>query len=126
MIFGIGTDIVNVARIAKSIERHGNKFATRILTDDEYQAYCEVVQPASFLAKRFAAKEAAAKAFGTGFRDGLSLRDIAVSHDALGKPVLVFHGYGLQLKTDLGIGDAHVSLSDEQDNALAFVVLMKA
>lgn len=125
MIFGIGTDIVSVDRISDSIDKLGSKFALRILTDNEYKEFSSVAQPANFLAKRFAAKEAVAKAFGTGFRDGLSLRHIEVTHDSLGKPQLVFYGYAIELINNLGIGESHLSLSDEKQNALAFVVLMK-
>jgi holo-[acyl-carrier protein] synthase len=76
------------------------------------------------LAKRFAAKEAAAKAMGTGFRDGLSLRHIAVANEASGKPVLCFSGRAAELIERFGIGDAHLSLSDEREFAVAFVTLM--
>ncbi len=126
MIFGIGTDIVHIPRIAASLSRRGDKFASRILTEYEYQAYSVCNKPEHFLAKRFAAKEAAAKALGTGFRNGLSLHHIEVSHNETGKPQLIFHAYGLRLKNEFGIGDVHLSLSDERDHAIAFVVLMRA
>ncbi len=125
MIFGVGTDIVRVARIAGSLERHGARFAERILTEAELAEFAQAARPAPFLAKRFAAKEAAAKALGTGFSGGLSLRHIGVVHDARGRPGLVFTGEAARLAEALGIGEMHLSLSDEQEFAIAFVTLMR-
>lgn len=124
MIFGIGTDIVRVDRMHANIERHGDKFARRILTPAEFQEFCASPKPAHFLAKRFAAKEAAAKAMGTGFRNGLSLSDIGVIHDHNGKPQLAYYGKAEELWRDLGIGVGHLSIADEQDYAVAFVLLL--
>ena len=125
MIFGIGTDLVHIPRMQKLLDKHGDKAASRILTDVEFEAFQQASKPAAFLAKRFAAKEATAKALGTGFRDGLSLRHIAVSNDAKGKPYLIYMGRGLELLTELNIGQSMISLSDEQDYALAFVTLIE-
>ncbi len=126
MIFGIGTDIVQVSRIRSSLERFGERFAARILTEAELAQYRRSGQPAHFLAKRFAAKEAAAKAIGLGFRDGLTLHDIAVGHDPYGRPLLEFSASATDLLRRLGAGEAHLSLSDERDYAVAFVTLMRA
>ena len=123
MIYGIGTDIVRVARMQKNIERHGDAFAERILTDAEQKDYATEVRKAHFLAKRFAAKEATAKAMGTGFSDGLSLQHIGVSHDAAGKPQLEFSGCADAFIRAKGITQAHISLADEEDHAVAFVTL---
>ncbi len=125
MIYGIGTDIVSVARMQQALERHGDQFAERILGEGEYLEFLRSAHPAHFLAKRFAAKEATAKAMGLGFRNGLSLKHICVVHDELGKPVLEFHEQGLRLVEELAIGDAFISLADERDMAVAFVTLMK-
>ena len=125
MIFGIGTDIVRVARMQKNIERFGEKFAERILTDAELLEFRHDARPAHFLAKRFAAKEAAAKAMGTGFRDGLMLHHIGVAHDAAGKPQLVFIATAAEFVQRNGITQAYVSLADEEDHAVAFVTLAK-
>jgi len=122
VIFGIGTDIVRISRIADNLARHGERFAARILTEDELAVFHDSAQQAQFLAKRFAAKEAAAKALGTGFRDGLSLRDIGVVNDPLGKPVLEFSKRGEQVLQNQGIGNSHLSLSDESEYAIAYVV----
>ncbi len=123
MIFGIGTDIVRVERMSKNLERFGGKFARRILTQNELSDYENVINPANFLAKRFAAKEAAAKAMGIGFRDGLTLRQIGVGHDERGKPQLEFEDYAAEFIKKKGINAVHVSLADEADNAVAFVTL---
>lgn len=125
MIYGIGTDIVAVARMARALERHGERFAVRILAAEEKAAYRSAVHPARFLAKRFAAKEAAAKAIGTGFRHGLSLQDISVSNDEAGKPLLHFSGRALDLLEARGIGEGFLSLADEHDYAVAYVILMR-
>jgi holo-[acyl-carrier protein] synthase len=123
MIFGIGTDIVHVARIEKSLAKFGERFARRILTDAEFADFSEIARPAHFLAKRFAAKEAAAKAMGIGFRNGLSLRHIGIGHDSNGKPQLQFLGYAADFVDQHEINNAHISLADEEDHAVAFVTL---
>lgn len=125
MIVGIGTDIVRIARFEAMLERYGRRVAERILSADELLEYADSARPASFLAKRFAVKEAVAKAFGTGFRNGLSLRHIGVQHDALGKPSLCFYAHAETLLETLGVGDTHVSVADEDDYAVAFVTLLR-
>jgi holo-[acyl-carrier protein] synthase len=125
MIVGIGTDIVHIPRILGLLDKHGDKFAERILSDNELNHFKHAIKPAAYLAKRFAAKEATAKAMGTGFRDGLSLRHIAVENDVLGKPELVFYDQAMALKQQLNIGKSLLSLSDEDEYAIAFVTLME-
>jgi holo-[acyl-carrier protein] synthase len=105
------------------IERHGDRFARRILTEQEYDDYRAAVHPGRFLAKRFAAKEAAAKALGTGFNAGVGLRDIGVGHEPGGRPVLLYSERVRDLCLSAGIVRSHLSLSDERDYAVAFVVL---
>ncbi len=124
MIVGIGTDIVRIARFETMLARHGTRVAERILSVDELREFAATARPARFLAKRFAVKEAVAKAFGTGFRDGLSLRHIGVHHDALGKPSLKFYARAEELRITLAVGDTHVSVADEDDYAVAFVTLL--
>ncbi len=126
MIFGIGTDIVRVARIREDLTRFGDRFAERILTATELQEFHQNANKANFLARRFAAKEAVAKALGTGFRKGVQLRDIEVTHDTQGKPMLEFHGQTQLFVQEKRIAVAHISLADEQDNAVAFVTLETA
>ena len=125
MIFGIGTDIVRIARMRQDLERYGERFAERILADDELAEFRADPRPAHFLAKRFAAKEAAVKAMGTGFRDGVTLRDVAVGHDELGKPLLNFTARAREFVEAHGITTIHVSLADEDEYAGAFVTLAK-
>ncbi|KPJ97023.1 MAG: hypothetical protein AMJ55_00700 [Gammaproteobacteria bacterium SG8_15] len=123
MIHGIGTDIVQVSRFVDSLARHGDRFAERILAESELKTFCSHTQPAQFLAKRYAAKEAAAKAFGTGFRDGLSLRHIIVVNEDNGRPVLQFVEAAQNLIDRFQISSSYLSISDEKDYAVAFVVL---
>ena len=126
MIFGIGTDIVEVSRIEDSLARFGDAFAERILTAAEYDEYLASKTRARFLAKRFAAKEAFAKALGTGIRGPAAFENIGVSHDALGKPILVLAQELQSLLDAKGIVHKHLSISDEKALAAAFVVLEKA
>ncbi len=123
MIVGIGTDIVCVSRIEKSLAKHGERFAKRILTSNELAEFLQHKRPASFLAKRFAAKEAVAKAMGCGFRDGLQLTHIGIGHDDLGKPLIEYSGKAVDVCEDLNISNSHLSISDEDEYAIAFVTL---
>jgi len=127
MILGIGTDIVNVDRIARLIERFGDRFLNRIFTDHELlKAYSNQAHYVSILAKRFAAKEAVSKALGTGFRNGLRFKDIEVVSNALGRPEICLHGQAKICATALANGEvfkAHLSLSDDYPFAQAFVVI---
>ncbi|MFW5450806.1 MAG: holo-ACP synthase [Methylophagaceae bacterium] len=125
MIFGIGTDLVHIPRMQGLLDKHGDKIAFRILSAAEFIEFQNATNPASFLAKRFAAKEAVAKALGTGFRDGLSLRHIGVSNNELGKPELTFSQRGQSLIDENNIGRSQISLSDENEYAIAFVMLME-
>ena len=123
MIFGIGTDIVEVARIKASIEEFGDAFAQRILAESELASYLASAIKPRFLAKRFAAKEAFSKALGTGLRAPATLQNIAISHDALGKPVLILAPELQALLQSKNITHTHISISDEKNLAAAFVVL---
>ena len=122
MIYGIGVDVTSVSRVEKSLERLGERFMHRILAVDEREDYCAHSQPARFLAKRFAIKEAASKALGTGIRDGVSFHDFITSHDSLGRPLLHVAGRADELSRSVGIVRYHLSLSDEGDLVAAYVV----
>ncbi len=124
MIYGIGTDIVHVSRMKKNLEKYGDKFAKRILTDSEFSEFENKNDQAAFLAKRFAAKEATVKAMGTGFSQGLSLHHIGVTHDEIGKPILEFLGAAELFIQKQQIKQSHLSLADERDYAVAFVTLV--
>jgi holo-[acyl-carrier protein] synthase len=122
MIFGIGTDICAVARMAGVYRRHGERFAQRILTASEQADFLRSASRERLLAKRFAAKEAFSKAFGTGIGEQVGLRSVGVGHDARGKPVLEFAEPLARAMREKRLR-AHVSISDERDFAVAFVVI---
>ncbi|MBL8483233.1 MAG: holo-ACP synthase [Rhodocyclaceae bacterium] len=122
MIAGIGTDIAQVVRFERLLAAHGERIASRILGEIELAEFRAARVPARFLAKRFAAKEAFAKAFGTGIRPPATLHAIRVGHAELGRPVLEF---APELDAEVrrrGLR-CHLSISDEADYAVAFVVL---
>ena len=123
MIFGIGTDIVEYARIKKMFAHYGDRFAGRVLSGRELPELGAHTDPARFLAKRFAAKEAFAKAVGSGMRHPVTLRRISVIHDGLGKPMLQFDEALRTHLAQLGISGHHLSISDERGMIIAFVVL---
>jgi holo-[acyl-carrier protein] synthase len=126
MIHGIGTDIVSIQRMDELHARFGGRLAERILAPAEREEFATAANKDAFLAKRFAAKEAFAKAAGTGMRSPVHFGALRVTHNALGRPGLA---WGPELSDWLarqGIGCAHLSLSDERDYAVAFVVLEKA
>lgn len=125
MILGIGTDLVSVSRIARLHQRYGDAFARRILAPSELLELPTAVAPAHFLAKRFAVKEAVVKALGCGFGNGVAPRQIALLHDASGAPSLQLFGVAADRLAALD-AQVRVSLSDERDYALAFVVLSRA
>ena len=122
MIAGVGTDIVAVARLGSLHRRHGERALRRILSSEECVEFAGVRDPARFLAKRFAAKEALGKALGIGLVAPATLPNIGVTHDARGRPVFV---YAPPLAAHLAQRRlvAHLSISDENDYAVAFVVL---
>ncbi len=123
MIYGIGTDIVEIERISMLSERYGGRFPERILTLEEKQAFDSSSSPVHFLAKRFAAKEALSKAIGTGLRHPVSFGNITVVNDPLGKPGFRFHQELSAYLEQFGISKHHLSLSDDRTVACAFVVL---
>ncbi|MBZ5486758.1 holo-ACP synthase [Halomonas aquamarina] len=126
MIVGIGSDIARVARFSQAIERHGPRFAKRILGADEYIAWQHKGEPVAYLAKRFAAKEAFVKALGLGLRGGMQWGDIQVLNDSLGKPRLQLSRAAEQLMQASGATASHITLSDEAEYAVAFVVLERS
>jgi holo-[acyl-carrier protein] synthase len=126
MIFGIGVDVLEAARIKRTLERFGSRFIEHLLMPEE-QAQLERTQRRDrFVAMRFAAKEAIVKAMGTGFAHGMWIRDVGVVQNAWGKPEVVFSARGEQMRRALGVGDAHVTLTDEAGLIVAVAVLLKA
>ncbi len=123
MIFGVGTDIVEFARVQATYERFGEHFVHRILMAEEIELFRRSKQPARFLAMRFAGKEAAVKAMGTGFRNGMWLRDVGILNNDWGRPVIIWSERGRRVCEKLGIGSGHVSLTDDAGLVLAFAVV---
>ncbi|HEX9708027.1 MAG TPA: holo-ACP synthase [Steroidobacteraceae bacterium] len=125
MIFGIGTDLVRIERIAATWERFGEHFVERLLLPEERAIFDPDRRPARFLAMRFAAKEAIAKALGTGFRHGVWIRDFGFMQNAWGRPELRFSPRGRAVADQLGAGEGHLSLTDEAGLVTAVAVLMR-
>ncbi len=126
MIFGIGVDVIEAKRVADTLEKFGERFINHLLLPAE-RAQLEMTQRrARFLAMRFAAKEAIVKAMGTGFAHGVWIRDIGVVQNAWGKPEVIFSERGERVRRGLGIGEGHVTLTDEAGLVVAVAVLMKA
>lgn len=124
MIFGIGTDICELARVQQTYDRFGEHFVRRLLMEEEHSAFERSKWPVRFLAMRFAAKEAAVKAMGTGFAHGMWIRDVGVASNDWGRPGLIWSARGRKVCDQLGIGDGHVSLSDDAGLIVAFAVVM--
>ena len=122
MIHGIGTDIVAVERLQAFWTRYGDKARERLLAPAEYADFARAHDKGRFLAKRFAAKEAFSKALGTGLRAPATLTAIAVVHDALGKPMIECCGPLAEMLKNQGLLP-HLSLSDEREHVVAFVIL---
>ncbi|PHS76350.1 MAG: holo-ACP synthase [Porticoccus sp.] len=122
MIVAIGTDIVQVARISEALNRHGRDFARRILCPRELTLFDSKPNPAAYLAKRFAAKEALSKALGTGIGK-VSWQDMETVNDPAGAPAILLTGNAKKYLRKLGANNVLLSLSDERDFAVAFVVL---
>lgn len=125
MIFGIGTDIVAIKRLQALWDRHGERAADRLLAPAERPDLSRAVDKGRFLAKRFAAKEAFCKALGTGVRPPAVLTAIAITHDELGKPGFSFDGQLEILAKNKNL-TAHLSISDEAEYAVAYVILEQA
>jgi len=123
MIYGIGTDIVEVKRIKEALNKYGVALAKKILTSQELLTYKKTEGKENFLAKRFAAKEAFAKAMGTGMRSPVNFKSIEIIHDSLGKPKIKTIPKLTLLVKSHNIKHCHLSISDEKNIAAAFVIL---
>ena len=122
MIIGIGTDIIEVARVERAIAQEA--FKKKIFSDREI-AYCELQKKAESFAARFAAKEAFFKALGTGWRDGMGITEVEILNDELGKPSIYLSGKAKEVFEEKGATHVHVSLSHTKDSATAFVIIEK-
>ncbi|MGO2507938.1 MAG: holo-ACP synthase [Vibrio hibernica] len=122
-IVGLGTDVADIERIEKSLQRSGKAFAERILVVSEVEIFHSLKYQGRYLAKRFSAKEAASKALGTGIACGVSFQDFEIKNDELGKPFLLLHGQAQKLAQQKGVKHIHLSISDEKRYAMATVIL---
>ena len=123
MIKGVGTDIVEIARIASILNRQNDRFVSRILTDHEQREYIKSQRKTTFLAKRFAAKEAVAKALGTGIGNGVSFQDIEITHDDKGAPLVILSGGAKAVMFDKSASNVFISIADEINYAIAYAVI---
>ena len=126
MIFGVGADVVEMSRIQATYGRFGEHFVNRILMEEELELYRRSNQPIRFLAMRFAGKEATVKAMGTGFAHGVWLRDVGITNNKWGRPLVILSERGQRVCKRLGIGNAHVSLTDDAGLVIAFAVVEMA
>ncbi len=122
MIVGIGIDRVVIARIESSLARFGSRFEARVYTPRELEQAHAKGNPARRLAMLFAAKEAVAKALGTGFRQGVAMHQIETIHQPSGKPEIILHGSTQATAASLGVAQVHLSLTDDGGVAMAFAV----
>ena len=126
MIFGIGVDVLEAARIQKVYDKYGDHFIERLLMPAERAQLASTRRTTRFLAMRFAAKEAIVKAMGTGFAHGIWIRDVGVVQNAWGKPEVAYSPRGEKVRRKLGIGGGHVTLTDEAGLIVAVAVLERA
>jgi holo-[acyl-carrier protein] synthase len=125
VIFGIGIDVLQVDRIDKVFKKHGERFLGHLLMPEERAQLERTARPIRFLAMRFAAKEAIVKGMGTGFAHGIWIRDVGIVQNAWGKPEVVYSERGAKVRDALGIGEGHVTLTDEAGLVVAVAVLMR-
>jgi holo-[acyl-carrier protein] synthase len=125
VIFGIGTDVLEVARVERVYAKYGEHFVQRLLLPAELEQLKLTQRTVRFLAMHFAAKEAIVKAMGTGFAHGVWIRDVGTVQNRWGKPEVIYSERGRRMCERLGVGDGHVTLTDEAGLVLAMAVLMK-
>jgi holo-[acyl-carrier protein] synthase len=121
-IHGVGVDIVSKERIRKIHQKYGIRFAERLFAGQELKEYHRAGDKDSFLAKRFAAKEAISKVLGTGITSSIHLRDLILTHDERGKPLVVLEGPAREQMHALGMDAILISITDEKEHAIAFCV----
>jgi holo-[acyl-carrier protein] synthase len=125
MIFGIGIDVLKVDRIERVYGKYGERFVDHLLMPEERVQLLRTARPVRFLAMRFAAKEAIVKGLGTGFAHGVWIRDVGVVQNKWGKPEVVYSARGAAVRDALGVGEGHVTLTDEAGLVVAVAVLMR-
>jgi holo-[acyl-carrier protein] synthase len=126
MIYGVGTDLVELVRVQETYDRFGTHFVDRLLMGEERDLFEKNKWPVRFLAMRFAAKEATVKAMGTGFANGVWIRDVGIVNSPWGRPEIIWSERGQKRCAELGIGKGHVSLTDDAGLIMAFAVVMQA
>jgi holo-[acyl-carrier protein] synthase len=126
VIHGIGTDIVRLERFEQMYQRHGERLVRHLLLPAEAELFRISKRPARFLAMHWAAKEAVVKALGTGFAEGMWIRDAGYVPNKAGKPEIIWSAAGQTVRARLGVGAGHLSLSDEEGLIVAVAVLMSA
>ena len=125
MIYGVGTDLVDIERVKKILSKNRDGFIERILSEHEQALFANKAESAAYCAKRFAAKEAFAKALGTGIGKTVSFQDLTVRNNEDGKPHFIPSEKLRQYLVEKNIKQAHLSISDESQTAIAFVILEK-
>jgi holo-[acyl-carrier protein] synthase len=125
MIFGIGIDVLEARRMHASYARFGAHLLDRLLLPQERRQFERTRRPERFLAMRFAAKEAIVKAMGTGFAHGVWIRDVGVVQNEWGKPEVIYSARGERVRRRLGVGEGHVTLTDEAGLIVAVAVLLR-
>ena len=126
MIFGVGTDVVELVRVKAVYERFGDHFVNRLLMPEERALFDKSKHPIRFLAMRFAGKEATVKAMGTGFAHGVWIRDVGITSNDWGRPLVIWSERGQRVRERLGIGNGHVTLTDDAGLVIAFAVVEQA
>jgi holo-[acyl-carrier protein] synthase len=126
VIFGVGIDVLKVDRIEHVFNKHGERFIKHLLMPEERVQLERTARTVRFLAMRFAAKEAIVKGMGTGFAHGVWLRDVGIVQNSWGKPEVVYSARGARVCAALGIGEGHVTLTDEAGLVVAVAILLRA
>jgi holo-[acyl-carrier protein] synthase len=125
MIYGIGIDVLKAERVQRVLEKYGERFVGHLLLPEERAQLERTARPGRFLAMHFAAKEAIVKAMGTGFAHGVWIRDVGMVQNEWGRPEVVYSARGAKVRDGLGIGEGHVTLTDEAGLVVAVAVLMR-
>ena len=126
MIFGIGIDVLKIDRIERVYEKHGERFLAHLLMPAERAQFERTARPVRFIAMRFAATEAIVNGMGTGFAHGVWIRDVGVVQNAWGKPEVIYSARGERVRHRLGVGEGHITLTDEAGLIVAVAVLLRA
>jgi holo-[acyl-carrier protein] synthase len=126
MIFGVGIDVLEARRVHAAFARFGAHLVDRLLMPQEHAQFERTKRPERFLATRFAAKEAIVKAMGTGFAHGVWIRDVGVVQNAWGRPEVIYSERGEQVRRQLGVGEGHITLTDEAGLVVAVAILLRA